>query len=794
MKLPLRLLLALAPVACAAFETQVRLSVEPESVIVTEPLRAKVEISTRRRFQHSPNLSGDFIPPGMQLSMSCDRTELNGTNAWLYTIDVPLSTEKPGKFTIGPAVVSVPLRTGMFGFVTHSSEHRSGRARYSVEEPPAKDRPASYCGAISRDFSASASLDANVCTVGDPLLFTLELSGASDQAMVFAPENIDDAFRGTHFKLDAASQKTDSDENRKRFTWRVRAMKAGTVEFPSVEAAYFDAGARVYRTVRTAPIPVQVKAGVQAALQTVADDDGEDDFPMPDGIDLPFEIRNFTLRHAVSLACRASEEKEFLAAAKKYAEFTDAIESDSDGSMEEERKFLAIHYSNLGSLYAMAGRPRESLAAYGKSERISGATPSTERGMRAAIARLTNNPRADLPLPRLMFPFWFRLSLYGRIGASVCALAALFALFFAAVKAGRRLSAIAVAFALALPAQAFLFEDRSPFAGFFDDFPSMRISRNTAMPVRVSAKSSSAEVMAGERTWIEVEIDAGSVRIDPWSVRMQSGISGKSIAGKPVSGEGGNYKFPVVFLEPGTNTVSVQVSGSYSGSYCITNGNMISSGRVSNQPFRIEAHAAPVNVLPLPEEGRPEDFSGAIGNSFSLSVKLTPQKVRPGDLVTAQYVLSHDGYCPSNAVISVGQASAAMKTYELKETSRDAQKVVWRQMIVPQTAMAVKTPGASFSYFNIAKKRYERAEAPPGELVFASATAASTESSTIAVDAANPRSAAVGKAQKTIVLRFAPSAKSPVVAELPPDAELRETSRHNGWVRYESATASGWAM
>ena len=42
-----------------------------------------------------------------------------------------------------------------------------------------------------------------------------------------------------------------------------------------------------------------------------------------------------------------------------------------------------------------------------------------------------------------------------------------------------------------------------------------------------------------------------------------------------------------VFLEPGTNDVGVAVRGVYSGTYCVTNGNMISSGRVMNQPFRL---------------------------------------------------------------------------------------------------------------------------------------------------------------------------------------------------------------
>ena len=55
-------------------------------------------------------------------------------------------------------------------------------------------------------------------------------------------------------------------------------------------------------------------------------------------------------------------------------------------------------------------------------------------------------------------------------------------------------------------------------------------------------------------------------------------------------------------------------------------------------------------VKPLPENGRHLDFTGAVGRKFQLSQKLIPEKVRPGDLVTAEYRLDYDGWFPSNTV------------------------------------------------------------------------------------------------------------------------------------------------
>ena len=82
----------------------------------------------------------------------------------------------------------------------------------------------------------------------------------------------------------------------------------------------------------------------------------------------------------------------------------------------------------------------------------------------------------------------------------------------------------------------------------------------------------------------------------------------------------------------------------------------------------------------------------------------------------------------------------------------------------------------------------------PAHLTFVSAEAASTENTRVMVDeaaeAAGPQTED-GRAA-SVVLRFAPSEKSPVVATLPPGTETRETCRRNGWRRLDSARGAGW--
>ena len=796
-RLAVLLLAAAVAAASDAFSPHVTLSVLPTNIVVTESAEATIRIYVPKPFPANPSISADFIPQGSRITMERGQVTMDGANVWRYTVRVPVKGDTPGEMLLGPVKVSIPTRMDFFGFVARTADLQSGIARLMVVSPPEEGRPRSFCGAVASEFSATASLDTNICTAGDPILLTLELSGATDAAMVHAPA-MEAAFRGSPFKVDGSSMKTETLAASKRFIWRVRAMRAGTVEFPPIEVSWFDVKSRTYRKVRTEPIPVQVKAGEQAALGSLDEVGGEtDEFPMPDGLDLPFKARNFTLKHAISLALRAGNEADFLAAAERYAEFLDSL--DGTASAEpDDKAFESAHWANLGALYVMAGKPREAIAAYSRSERITGATVGTERGLRSAYARLKNDPRADLPLQRILFPFWFRFSLTGRIIFAAACLLGLAVLFWLAMRAGRKLAALAVICGACMYAQAqgWPFGGRNPFSSFFDDMPAMRMGRSVDIcPVRAKSWFGSTLTMVGEPVDLVVTVDPGSVRIEPGSIRLEAGLPELSEIGKLRNDSPNVYKMRITFLEPGTNDVGVAVSGAYSGTYCVTNGNMISSGRVVNQPFKMDLKPARIAVKPLPDNGRPLDFCGAVGTRFEISQKLSKTAVRPGDLVTAEYRLSFDGYCPSNAEVRVDNISREFKAYDVKEVSRDAKSAVWHQILVPRTTEATNSALVSFCFYNLRTKRYERTRADPVRLTFVSAEAASTENTRVMVNGPEQgvEAAETGRAA-SITLRFAPSAKSPVVVTLPPGTETRETGRWNGWRRLESARGAGWTL
>ena len=221
----------------------------------------------------------------------------NGSNIWHFTVStMPYRAVSAGTVVLPPVSISIPLISAVrtvrdrFGRTVNVPALKEVQLvtkplEIVVSAPPQEGRPQSFCGAICSNFSAKASLDTSVCTAGDPLVLTLDVSGPDDPSAVHPPVLAPFVTNGI-FRLDDASVKTDTLSGARRFTWRVRAVKAGTMEFPSLPISFFNLTTRSYETVHTESIPIQVKAGAQAVLGSIDALDGEKKaMPMPDGID-----------------------------------------------------------------------------------------------------------------------------------------------------------------------------------------------------------------------------------------------------------------------------------------------------------------------------------------------------------------------------------------------------------------------------------------------------------------------------------------------------------------------------
>ncbi len=128
-----------------------------------------------------------------------------------------------------------------------------------------------------------------------------------------------------------------------------------------------------------------------------------------------------------------------------------------------------------------------------------------------------------------------------------------------------------------------------------------------------------------------------------------------------------------------------------------------------------------INVLPLPEEGRPDNFNGPIGE-FDFEVKADPTNIEVGDPITLTMKIIGKGnfdrvtaptfpdeenwktYSPSSEFINSG------KNYEGEK--------VFEQAIVAKNNNIVEIPALTFSYFNPKTNRYISKSSEPVKLTF----------------------------------------------------------------------------
>jgi len=131
----------------------------------------------------------------------------------------------------------------------------------------------------------------------------------------------------------------------------------------------------------------------------------------------------------------------------------------------------------------------------------------------------------------------------------------------------------------------------------------------------------------------------------------------------------------------------------------------------------VSSPEAAIKVLPLPAQGRPADFSGAVG-TFKISADVSSAKNTAGDPLTLRMHVTGSGNfdrVDSNML----EADSEWKTYEPKATFSSTDPTGFRGEKTFEQPLIASQPGAqtipplSFSYFDPATHRYETAHSSP---------------------------------------------------------------------------------
>jgi hypothetical protein len=124
----------------------------------------------------------------------------------------------------------------------------------------------------------------------------------------------------------------------------------------------------------------------------------------------------------------------------------------------------------------------------------------------------------------------------------------------------------------------------------------------------------------------------------------------------------------------------------------------------------ISSNQVIMHIHPLPDEGRPDHFTGAIGK-FQVTGEAHPTSVNVGDPVALRFTVSGNGnfdYVRSPAL----EKDPAWKTYvpssktEYLDQSHTRANKTFEQSVIPQKNGSLPLPAATFSYFDPDTKQY----------------------------------------------------------------------------------------
>lgn len=201
----------------------------------------------------------------------------------VYTVTTQqrlLYPTQAGEYTIAPFVITVPETPFQTGATI-----RSDAITVQVQSLP-EDAPPTFTNAVGQ-YDVQASLSSSEAITGEPITFSLTVSGTGNLEQITAPD-INFPASVQAFKEASQVDMPTLGSGTKVFRWSVVPQQSGTIEIPSLGFSYFNPQTAQYQTRRTAPLALMVtgEAVTPAAAQPITPN--ATPFPL---LDVPAESR-----------------------------------------------------------------------------------------------------------------------------------------------------------------------------------------------------------------------------------------------------------------------------------------------------------------------------------------------------------------------------------------------------------------------------------------------------------------------------------------------------------------------
>ncbi|OGV45145.1 MAG: hypothetical protein A2X46_11055 [Lentisphaerae bacterium GWF2_57_35] len=132
-------------------------------------------------------------------------------------------------------------------------------------------------------------------------------------------------------------------------------------------------------------------------------------------------------------------------------------------------------------------------------------------------------------------------------------------------------------------------------------------------------------------------------------------------------------------------------------------------GNVQTQPVNVKPDPVDIHARPLPTQGQPPGFAGAVGQ-FTFDVQAKPLDLNVGDPITLTMQIAGNGNIDAiGAPVFAGGES--FKVYESKllgkEGDESSGRKVFEQVVIPKADTIKEFPPLTFSYFDPAREQYQ---------------------------------------------------------------------------------------
>ncbi len=128
-------------------------------------------------------------------------------------------------------------------------------------------------------------------------------------------------------------------------------------------------------------------------------------------------------------------------------------------------------------------------------------------------------------------------------------------------------------------------------------------------------------------------------------------------------------------------------------------------GRHSTQPVSVAIEPVDLTIRPLPAEGRPANFSGAVGR-FNVDMSVQPSEVTAGEPVTLTLRITGMGNF-ENISMPAFDFGPEFRAYDPKLTSTGRDHRAFEQVFIPRSDRVTEIPPADFTYFNPEQGAYQ---------------------------------------------------------------------------------------